>query len=104
MASQCIDSYEKTSVVRGHHIYKSIWTPIIGEELVLKAQDDNEHDKHAFYCDEGRLHRRAGPSFYFTGVMVLPETWWPYPLPCYRKTKAWCRSRSTMCVCLLWFY
>ena len=47
MATQCSDSYEKTSVIRGHHIYKSIWTPIIGEELVLEAQDDNEHDKHA---------------------------------------------------------
>ena len=47
MASQCSDSYEKMSVIRGHHIYKSIWTPIIGEELVLEAQDDNKHDKHA---------------------------------------------------------
>ena len=47
MATQCSDSYEKTSVIRGQHIYKSIWTPIIGEELVLEAQDDNEHDKHA---------------------------------------------------------
>ena len=47
MASQCSDSYEKTSVIRGHHIYKSIWTLIIREELVLEAQDDNEHDKHA---------------------------------------------------------
>ena len=47
MASQCSDSYEKMSVIRGHHIYKSIRTPIIGEELVLEAQDDNEHDKHA---------------------------------------------------------
>ena len=25
--------YEKESVVRGHHIYKTVWTPVIGEEL-----------------------------------------------------------------------
>ena len=44
----CNDSYEKTSVMRGHHIYKSIWTPIIGEELVPEAREDNGHDKHTF--------------------------------------------------------
>ena len=48
MATQCSDSYEKTSLIRGHHI-KSIWTPMIGEELVLGAQDDNEHGKHTVH-------------------------------------------------------
>ena len=45
MASEGSDSYEKTSVIRGHHIYKSVWTPFIGEELVVKAEDGNEHDE-----------------------------------------------------------
>ena len=34
------------SVNRGHHtciIYKSIWTPFIGEELVVEAEESNEH-------------------------------------------------------------
>lgn len=39
-------SYEKVSVITGHCIYKLIWTPVIGEELVLQPEDDNEHDKH----------------------------------------------------------
>ena len=30
-------------MIRGHHIYKSVWTPFIGEELVLEAEDGNEH-------------------------------------------------------------
>ena len=47
MASEGSDSYEKTSVIRGHHIYKSVWTPFIGEELVVEAEDGNEHDKNA---------------------------------------------------------
>ena len=47
MANQCSDSYEKTSMIRGHHIYKSVWTPIIEEQLVLEAQDDNEYSKYA---------------------------------------------------------
>ena len=39
MASKGSDSYEKTSVIRGHHnIYKSIWTLFIGEELVVEAK------------------------------------------------------------------
>ena len=33
MASLGSDYYEKASVVKGHHIYKAIWTPMIGEEL-----------------------------------------------------------------------
>ncbi len=40
-------TWTTNSVIRGHHIYKAIWTPIIGEQLFLKAEDRNEHDKHA---------------------------------------------------------
>ena len=49
MASQGSNnfSYQKASVVRGHHIYKEIWTPAIGEVLHLREEDDNEHDEHA---------------------------------------------------------
>ena len=39
--------YEKESVVRGHHVYKAIWTPVIGEELEVRTEDDNDHDQHA---------------------------------------------------------
>ena len=39
--------YEKESVVRGHHVYKVIWTPVIGEELEVRTKDDNDHDQHA---------------------------------------------------------
>ena len=37
IASEGSDSYEKTSVNRGHHIYKSVWASFIGEELVVEA-------------------------------------------------------------------
>ena len=49
MASQGSNdfSYQKASVVRGHHIYKTIWTPTVGETLQLRAEDTNEHDEHA---------------------------------------------------------
>ena len=34
-------------VVRGHHIYKDIWTPVIGEELTCRKEFGNIHDLHA---------------------------------------------------------
>ena len=39
--------FEIESVVRGHNVYKISWTPVIGEELMLEAEDTNEHDEHA---------------------------------------------------------
>ena len=34
------------SVVQGHHVYKDIWTPVAGEELVVLPKDGNVHDQH----------------------------------------------------------
>ena len=39
-------SFEKASVIRRHHIYKSTWTPVVGG-LTLQREDDNDHDIHA---------------------------------------------------------
>ena len=41
------DKHEEASVIRGHHVYKSVWTPEVGEELSLVTEDGNEHDKYA---------------------------------------------------------
>ena len=32
------------SVVRGHHVYKSTWTPKIAEVLAVRVEDKNVHD------------------------------------------------------------
>ena len=42
--ARCV--YEKESVVRGHHIYKTSWTLMIGE-LPIEREEDNQHDEHA---------------------------------------------------------
>ena len=51
MASQPADlhrlQYEKASVVREHHIYKSLWTPEVNEILLLRREAGNEHDEYA---------------------------------------------------------
>jgi len=34
------------SVVRGHHIYKTIRTPLLGEMLEAEREDENDHDEY----------------------------------------------------------
>ena len=41
------DLYVMESVVRGHHVYKRIWTPRVGEQLQLKHEEDNSNDVRA---------------------------------------------------------
>ena len=33
--------------VRGHHVYKRIWSPCIGEPFEAFCEEDNEHNKYA---------------------------------------------------------
>ena len=74
MASLCAteESLEVESVVRGHHVYKAVWTPVIGEELLLEAEDDNVHDKYAVCvvrssdsCVVGHVPRSCSRVFWF---------------------------------------
>ena len=36
--------YILESVVHGHHVYKHIWTPCLGERLSLRAVVGNAHE------------------------------------------------------------
>ena len=44
MATTCI---EVESVIRGYHVYKEIWTAMLGEVLTCKREADNFHDRFA---------------------------------------------------------
>ena len=35
------------TVIRGHHVYKDVWTPIIGEVLQCEKEEGNSHDLYA---------------------------------------------------------
>ena len=37
----------KESVFRGHHVYKTVWTLLIGEELPVFPEPGNVYDKRA---------------------------------------------------------
>ena len=33
--------------VRGHHVYKRIWSPCVGEQFETFCEEDNKHDEYA---------------------------------------------------------
>ena len=44
--------------MRGHHIYKAIWTPQLAEHLGVSREDENAHDTYAvrvFKTDTGTV-------------------------------------------------
>ena len=43
------------SVVRGHHVYKRVWSPAIGEVLQLLQEEDNALDRFAVCVVKGEL-------------------------------------------------
>jgi len=62
--------YCKDSIVRGHHIYKTIWTSFIGKILLVNREEDNPYDDHAVavYLDDyivGHLPRSISEISWF---------------------------------------
>ena len=45
--SQKMETYEVNSCVHGHHIFRGIWNPMIGEQLVGKREASNIQDVYA---------------------------------------------------------
>jgi len=39
--SQKMEMYEVDSCVRGHHVFRGIWNPTIGEQLACKGEASN---------------------------------------------------------------
>ena len=63
-------TFELESVIRGHHVFKSIWTPAIGETLPLNIEDGNSHDPNAVAIIKdstvvGHAPREVARVFYF---------------------------------------
>ena len=40
-------SFRIESSVRGHHIYKDVWSPVIGDELLVQVEEHNTFDEFA---------------------------------------------------------
>lgn len=58
------------SIVRGHHVFKSIWTPHVGEVLPARVEEGNEEDRYAVAVLKGsvvvgHVPRNLSRTFYF---------------------------------------
>jgi len=42
-----METFESEQVARGHHVYKAVWTPFIGEELIFRQESGNVSDLYA---------------------------------------------------------
>ena len=67
-STSMLQSLSIDSVIRGHHIYKDIWTPFIGEQLDLQHELNNAYDRYAVTIikkDEivGRVPRELARQF-----------------------------------------
>lgn len=65
-----IEEFSLDSVIRGHHIYKSIWTPVSGEILAVTAEEGNSEDQYAVGVYKGatlvgHAPRELSRTFYF---------------------------------------
>jgi len=47
--SMFVYEVEFSSVIRGHHVYKAAWSPIIGESLARRKDDHKEAKEHDEY-------------------------------------------------------
>ena len=52
--SMFVYEVEFSSVIRGRHVYKAVWSPIIGESLACRKDDHEEakeHDEYGTYLE-----------------------------------------------------
>ena len=47
MASQVDEAFCYDSIVRGHHVYTTVWALFLGEILTATAEPTSGHDRHA---------------------------------------------------------
>ena len=46
-AQTYMDTLHVDADIRGHHIYKTSWTPFVGELLLVQQEDHNPEDSFA---------------------------------------------------------
>ena len=70
MAGASTSTYEINSMVQGHHVYKTIWTPLLSEALEVGREDDNDLDEYAVAITRrevivGHVPREISRVFYY---------------------------------------
>lgn len=65
-----VEEFSFDSVVRGHHVYKAVWTPVMGELLPAEVDDGNPEDQYAVAVSKegivvGHVPRELSRTCYF---------------------------------------
>ena len=47
-----MEYYRLEGGIRGHHVYKSAWTPVLGQVLDVQAESADGHDRYAVSTQE----------------------------------------------------
>ena len=77
----------KRWLVKGHHVYKDVWTPSWQTTNGLAwTWHRTSCKRHS--CKEGWCHHRSFTSSNSTHFVVLSEAWWPHCLPSHGKMEA----------------
>ena len=76
MVESSVINFNKASVVRGHHVYKTVWVPFKGETLAVNCEEDDLHDCYAvaLYLNDSVV---GGPYLRFHGFLLV---WWKHKL------------------------
>ena len=64
------------SVVRGHHVYMTDWTPVIGEMLRVHCEDGNTHDRYAVATSHDIIYCGTLTYQIFKNFVAFSATWW----------------------------
>ena len=43
----CASTFDTTSCIHGHHVYKNVWTPTLRDELECRREGDNDFHRYA---------------------------------------------------------
>ena len=77
MASEIVGdgkSFTLETYVRGHHVYHTLWTPIIGEILPIKRELKNVYDRFAVaVLKDGEVVGHEPRTLRYDGNMVFIE-------------------------------
>lgn len=62
------------SVIHGHHVFKDVWNPRLGEILLVKREAGNHHDRHTVaLLKADKTPVGHVPREFFSSVLALFE-------------------------------
>ena len=79
------ESFQFESCVRGHHIFKATWTPLLGQFLEVQPGCGNSHDAYALATLLDDTVAGHLPREFSRVAFLLYSAWWSHYLQNYWK-------------------